>query len=275
MNDIIDEIDALVDAQLEQEASGYDHNINQDRCPHCGDDWHGLAVTERVRRMRSAYCGCERCERELADYRSADDDTPLWCPGSNFIGPWANKWQLTEIRNRNTVGGYVTVIGPLGWALPDDPLDPSEWFTPGVERYGQIEDYSSDPAMRVRRREIPDGPPMSVGRDLRFGYRLPERPSNAWSLRDLQELRQQWYTARTPSWRIQVGGPLPESEMRFTARRWLPGDPVPGEPETDELDSRRARLRRAIRRPDTTPPMWANDPASTRRARTNSRRRHR
>lgn len=37
-----DEIDDLVDAQLRQVRSGYDHNINQDRCPHCGGSWHGL-----------------------------------------------------------------------------------------------------------------------------------------------------------------------------------------------------------------------------------------
>lgn len=37
-----DEIDELVDAQLRQERSGYDHNINQDRCPKCRGPWHGL-----------------------------------------------------------------------------------------------------------------------------------------------------------------------------------------------------------------------------------------
>lgn len=37
-----DEIDHLVDAQLRQERSGYDHNINQDQCPHCRGEWHGL-----------------------------------------------------------------------------------------------------------------------------------------------------------------------------------------------------------------------------------------
>lgn len=42
--DVVDAIAALVDEQLEQESSGYDHNINQDTCPRCGDGWHGLAT---------------------------------------------------------------------------------------------------------------------------------------------------------------------------------------------------------------------------------------
>lgn len=42
--DVVDAIAALVDEQLEQESSGYDHNINQDTCPKCGNGWHGLAT---------------------------------------------------------------------------------------------------------------------------------------------------------------------------------------------------------------------------------------
>ncbi|QDB74585.1 hypothetical protein KNU54_gp02 [Gordonia phage VanDeWege] len=41
---VLDAIDELVDEQLEQEASGWDHNINQPHCPHAGCQarWHGL-----------------------------------------------------------------------------------------------------------------------------------------------------------------------------------------------------------------------------------------
>jgi len=39
---VIDDIDALVDEQLRQEASGYDWNLNQPRC-RCGCMWHGLS----------------------------------------------------------------------------------------------------------------------------------------------------------------------------------------------------------------------------------------
>ena len=39
---VVSAIDELVDQQLRQEASGYDHNINQASCSMCGDPWHGL-----------------------------------------------------------------------------------------------------------------------------------------------------------------------------------------------------------------------------------------
>lgn len=38
---VLDAIDALVNEQLTQEASGYDNNLNQPTC-RCGLDWHGL-----------------------------------------------------------------------------------------------------------------------------------------------------------------------------------------------------------------------------------------
>ncbi|QEM41490.1 hypothetical protein SEA_FORZA_21 [Gordonia phage Forza] len=39
---VLDAINELVDEQLQQEASGYDHNLNQPKCPNCHDAWHGL-----------------------------------------------------------------------------------------------------------------------------------------------------------------------------------------------------------------------------------------
>ncbi|MFF2026580.1 hypothetical protein [Rhodococcus koreensis] len=133
---IIDEIDSLVDAQLEQEPSGYDHNINQDRCPHCGRDWHGLKITERMEEMRRRYHRRSRYFRDVGEedyaesvldpgYRYAEDDSDVICPGSEFIGPWATKSQLSVMqawRERGT-GGFS-----VGWSLPDDPLDPSQWL---------------------------------------------------------------------------------------------------------------------------------------------------
>lgn len=126
--DIIDDIDALVDAQLEQEASGYDHNINQARCPHCGDDWHGLKITKRMQSMRSArayVCGCgsadcfdanrlAELEEELSSYRYAEDDSDVICPGSEFIGPWATKWQIANMRNRKAASGYAAAEPTFG-----------------------------------------------------------------------------------------------------------------------------------------------------------------
>lgn len=83
MIDVIDEIDALIDEQLEagEPIGGYDFgDPDYPRCPHCERDWHGLAITERMERMR--YRGAVD-----ADYRYSEDDSRVICPGSEFIGP--------------------------------------------------------------------------------------------------------------------------------------------------------------------------------------------
>lgn len=82
MSDIIDEIDALVDEQLSayDSRSGYDHNVNQERCWHCGREWHGLKITARMESMAAQVAYDE-------DYRYADDVSEVICPGSGFIGP--------------------------------------------------------------------------------------------------------------------------------------------------------------------------------------------
>ncbi len=80
MSDIIDRISELVDEQLQQEPSGYDHNINQGKCWHCGREWHGLPITQRIAGMYA---------RRTYDegYSLAEDDSPVLCHGSDFIGP--------------------------------------------------------------------------------------------------------------------------------------------------------------------------------------------
>lgn len=89
MNDIVDRIDELVDEQLQQERSGYDHNINQDKCWHCGRPWHGLPITERIAAMAARRTYYE-------NYRLADDDTKVLCRGSNFIGPMPGRAPTIE-----------------------------------------------------------------------------------------------------------------------------------------------------------------------------------
>jgi hypothetical protein len=44
--DVIDAIGDLVDEQLSgySQRSGYDYNVNQDKCAVCGREWHGLAL---------------------------------------------------------------------------------------------------------------------------------------------------------------------------------------------------------------------------------------
>lgn len=80
MSDIVDAIDALVDEQL---AAGPVDDYNADRydkCPHCDRHWHGLPLTHRIATM---YTWGQYDET----YKSEDDDTPILCRGSDFIGP--------------------------------------------------------------------------------------------------------------------------------------------------------------------------------------------
>ncbi|MRH90227.1 hypothetical protein GFY24_22770 [Nocardia sp. SYP-A9097] len=80
--EIVDRIDRLVGEQLAayENRSGYDANVNQERCPRCGREWHGLAITERMEQMRLV--------RTFDDnYRHARDTSRVLCPGSMFVGP--------------------------------------------------------------------------------------------------------------------------------------------------------------------------------------------
>ncbi len=80
MSDIIDTIDELVDWQL---SKGPVDDYNADRyekCWHCGGDWHGIALTRRVVEMYTL-------GRYNETYSIGDDDSPVVCPGSDFIGP--------------------------------------------------------------------------------------------------------------------------------------------------------------------------------------------
>ena len=80
MSDIVDTIDALIDAQL-AEGPQDDYNTDRyDRCPHCDRNWHGLPITERIADMYDLGVYDET-------YVAADDDSRILCRGSDFIGP--------------------------------------------------------------------------------------------------------------------------------------------------------------------------------------------
>lgn len=96
-----EEIQALVDDQLTQEPSGYDHNINQPKCHYCGGDFHGLAITDRMERMR-LFSG-----EVDPGYRYSEDHSPILCPGSFFIGP---------------------PPPPKGDSIPPPPPPPRQWY---------------------------------------------------------------------------------------------------------------------------------------------------
>lgn len=126
---IIDRIDELVEQQLQQEASGYDHNINQEKCWHCGRDWHGLPVTQRIADMYSRRTFDE-------DYRLADDDSPVLCEGSDLIGPIRADGVKTSYGIGSiTIGtdlsytsGLTGIVLSAPWVVPFPNLDePPEW----------------------------------------------------------------------------------------------------------------------------------------------------
>jgi hypothetical protein len=68
-----DQISELVDWQL---GGGEPKRTERLRmCPNCTEQWHGLAITERMREMRRQGYLDE-------DYRYCDDDSPVICSGS-------------------------------------------------------------------------------------------------------------------------------------------------------------------------------------------------
>lgn len=70
---VLDAIDALVDEQLAQERSGYDHNVGQQRCPLCGGDWHGDVV-------------------EANDIRAGEWPRTVGCPGARATAKQRAAW---------------------------------------------------------------------------------------------------------------------------------------------------------------------------------------
>ncbi|QCG77659.1 DNA binding protein [Gordonia phage Fairfaxidum] len=166
--DIVDEIDALIDAQL---AGGEDGQAQRAaaadrRCGHCNRSWHGLAITARMEEMRREYAqraadAEDRGEEPeyassaiLGDYRYADDDSAVLCPGSEFIGPLtadmveANQCQCYGCRivraNRaaRLDGAYPSPMYPaeMQWPVMRDPLNPAPWVI------YRTDDYRTEPA---------------------------------------------------------------------------------------------------------------------------------
>jgi hypothetical protein len=159
---LIDDIDRLVDDQL---AAGPvdDYNVNRyDKCWHCGRDWHGMPITERIEVMRIRGTFDE-------DYRTAEDDSQALCPGSDFIGPIHRPPIPPRISNsrchivpvlvgraaaaapardlavsfralnasaesfltrwRQVAESLQALFGDVMNGLPDDPFDPSAWLS--------------------------------------------------------------------------------------------------------------------------------------------------
>lgn len=149
--DIVDEIDALVDWQLDQyeHRSDYDYNVNQAKCPHswCGEDWHSLPIKQRMREIRRLWHSTvayyedqprvpEHVTAELDAYRYDQDDSAIICPGSAFEGefeppaPTPIAWDAALdpiLRAQRMLGEMqdlvIRISGvPPVWDIPDDPL---------------------------------------------------------------------------------------------------------------------------------------------------------
>ncbi|QBG78463.1 hypothetical protein PBI_WALRUS_72 [Gordonia phage Walrus] len=152
--DIVDDIDALIDEQLAAGETGQARRAAtaDRRCGHCGRAWHGLAITTRMEEMRREYLtnvvlarmrGEEYEYAEsaiLGDYRHADDDSTVLCPGSEFIGPLPSTCDaaasLTDddgcqcpncLMWRAVFGGGAEGALRGLWQLPDD-FDPASWL---------------------------------------------------------------------------------------------------------------------------------------------------
>lgn len=194
MSDIIDQIDQLVDWQLEQESSGYDHNINQALC-RCGRDWHGLPITQRIDSMRS-------CGEYDPGYVFAEDDSPVMCVGSNTPGPWRQ----------------VSM-----WQLPENPL--LQWL--------------DTEAMAVRWTQIG-----TIDR-IDIGPRLGEAVVS--------------FQAHMTEFSESITTAMESVSATFSGI----ASHLDLEPDT------RTPQQRALPRPSTTPPMWANDVTRSRRPRRN------
>ncbi|QWY84343.1 hypothetical protein SEA_JALAMMAH_77 [Gordonia phage Jalammah] len=161
--DIVDDIDALIDEQLAAGETGQARRAAtaDRRCGHCGRAWHGLAITTRMEEMRREYLTSVVLARMrgeeyeyaesaiLGDYRHADDDSTVLCPGSEFIGPLPSTCDaaasLTDDDGcqcpnchmwRAVFGGGPGVALRGLWQLPDD-WTPASWLTRPV-RNGRV-----------------------------------------------------------------------------------------------------------------------------------------
>lgn len=195
--------------------------------------------------MRVDYCGCADCRTELDAYTADEDESPVWCPGSTFVGPWANPAQLARMRAGTT--------GVEAWSLPQNP-----WLPDTLENTRRLVDEQVELAQRIAgvtpisREQIDEIlAPLYVNGGRRNGRHTAIPGGRAPD------------TVRDAIARLQATIAEIFDECSVPVRSWTLGDPEPGTPEP-ELDD---RGRPRPPRPSTTPPMWANNPTRTNRRR--------
>lgn len=277
--DVLDDIDALVDWQLQQEASGYDHNINQVQCPHCDRDFHGLAITEDLESLRQRYRWGMESDDSLGDYDYRSDDSFVLCPGSRFIGPRADRRaikvemharaqrakvrdMLAGCRERPNLCDVDGIhLGPLpSWltktaadrAEPSNPFSPVEWQASksqwGFADGGWISPPSGIDSLRF--------PPEFLWPRPFVMPSVNELINHALGIfgGQLSDLVAGWGGGPPPRWETSVGSWQLPQHTRVVHDEATP-------PDT------RTPQQRALPRPATTPPMWAHDPTRSRRPR--------
>lgn len=270
---LLGRIDALVDEQLDggEPETGFDFDDPDfPDCPHCNRDWHGLAITERIERMR-LYGVFD------VKYKYAEDDSPVLCPGSGFIGPWATPNQLKTIRTYRYLGVTPTTPPWIRYrSSRDEAMEPARAAhahrdlitheTPNLLRYAIAARSGQESLLR----EI-------LGRYVAALY-----PEGMWSLPPAPEdpfVPEEW--SGVPPIRVSWGDPAPmtrESRFECTVRGVFPDLEILDEThirvslpggvvlaEIPEVPS--TPQERALPRPSSTPPMWAVDPTRSRRRR--------
>ncbi|WML63640.1 hypothetical protein [Rhodococcus sp. AH-ZY2] len=276
MTDIVDRIDELVDEQLANydRRSGYDHNVNQVWCPHCYRTWHGLAITERIEQMR------HRGEMD-PDYRYSEDDSTVYCPGSDFIGPMADPLQLAWMRadtetqalypegrlpSINATLSAAMQLGSNGGYLLDPEFPPEVQFPrpypyilPGPS-LGVIEQALRAANLRNwaewNIENTSDPAPCLLGPDITDGDRVSFVSTNGFRYEGI---------ARVEHRGLETVIHIEETDESTAARTHaIRGGRTPSLISEDLPDSPQQC---ALPRPSTQPPMWANNPTRTNRRR--------
>ncbi|WP_330180802.1 hypothetical protein OHB26_31015 [Nocardia sp. NBC_01503] len=143
--EIVDRIDRLVGDQLAAYESRSWYHAPRELCPHCGRDWHGLPITERMEQMRLVHTFDE-------GYRYARDTSRVLCPGAMFVGPsapeppspngfdvlaawrdmvWAAR-DSTPISLGSRTGGEIPEIGVTGGC------DRAAWHCPRCDTWSAV-----------------------------------------------------------------------------------------------------------------------------------------
>lgn len=258
MSDILDDIDALIDEQLDAGEAGAQRRAAEAerRCPHCYRAWHGLAITQRLERMRLEYQNRvhearmrgeepEYAESAILDgYRYAEDYSRVICPGSDFIGPMPAPPQC-ECGQCRALRGLIGDSERPGAARRDTTLG-FRIFPSADELIGRAISFAGDLALDP-----------SAWRNIGFvadGGLTPEPvvgEARGYGVDEIQAMR--WSSPRMFRLPIDPGGPS-------RAERRHPDPESDAESESDDPPTSLADVRRRVRERGSRPqehPIWA------------------